>query len=164
MPRRPLLAGSLAGRTLALLLVSVALGAAANLVSPRAIPWQQDWSNYVANKAGETGIRVVTLEETLQIVNEGPQHFIFDARRLEDYDQGQIPGAMPWPYLELEEYYPQYQGLLLVGDPVLVYCSGEECDESLLLAEFLLEQGHTNVVLFTGGYRAWEKATQDVNP
>jgi len=46
--------------------------------------------------------------------------------------------------------------LLTPDTPILTYCSGEECDESFQVSEFLREQGFTNVVLFAGGYTAWE--------
>jgi len=143
-------------RILILLAVSLTLGVVANLASPRRIPWAQDWSNYVQQAASGTGMKVVDLETTRSIAASG-SHILLDARPLRDYDRGHIPGALPVPFQEVETAFAQVQMLLSPAQPILVYCSGEECDESLLLGKFLIEQGFTNIVLFAGGYGEWSK-------
>ncbi len=128
-----------------------------NTVSPRRLAWVKDWSDHVARQAEEEGLRPVDLGEARAIVSEGT-HIIFDARPLADYDAGHIPTAMSLPFMEMHEQFSQYQMLLTPEQPVMVYCSGKECDESLELGKFLFEQGLTNIFIFVGGYDAWEAA------
>ena len=157
MPRRLYLTGTLAGRVLAVLLVSTACAVLANTFGPARIAWVKDWSSHVETKAREMGIAVVGLEDMRGITREGTS-LVFDARPQEDYDAGHIPTAMMLPFMEVDAYFEQYQMLLTPEQPIVVYCSGKECDESLLLAEFFKEQGLTNVLLFAGGYGEWEQA------
>ena len=141
-------------RIATLLLAAGLLGAAANLVSPRRIPWQGDWAHHVETAASKAGMPLVTLAETRAIIEQGT-HILFDARSLASYSAGHLPGAMSLPADAMEQQFPQFTGVLDADSPILVYCSGVECDESLRLGTFLREQGFTNVVLFVGGYAAW---------
>ena len=52
--------------------------------------------------------------------------------------------------------------LLTPEQPILTYCSGLECDESFELSLSLIEQGFTNIVLFAGGFNAWDGAGHKV--
>ena len=58
----------------------------------------------------------------------------------------------------MEDAFENVKVLLTREQPLITYCSGLECDDSFMLALFLREQGFTNVVLFAGGFEAWEKA------
>ena len=140
-----------------LLLAAAALGLVAQLVSPTRIPWREDWSRYVESKALKAGLMLASLEDVQRILRDNT-HLVLDARPLVDYDRGHLPGAMSLPQTQLDTYYPQILPLLSPAQPLLVYCSGEECDESLLLSVYLREQGYTNVALFVGGYQAWQAA------
>ena len=156
MPRRPYLSGSLPGRLLILLLVSAVCAVLANTFSPTRIPWVKDWSAHVENKATSLGVPLVGLEDVRRITQEG-LYIVFDARPQADYYEGHIPTAMSLPFMEVDTFFDEYQMLLTPEQPILVYCSGKECDESLLLAEYFREQGLTNVFLFAGGYSEWEQ-------
>jgi len=151
MPQR------LAGRLGIILLVSLVAGTAANLVSPARIKWVHDWSTYVADEAVEKGIRVVNIDQVRTIVDAG-SHFIFDARPASDYEAGNIPGAFSLPVENIDVHFEEYAPVLTPDQPILVYCSGKECDESLLLGTRFIEYGFTNVVLFVGGYSEWSQA------
>ena len=145
-------------RAALILAVALALGTAANLLSPRRIPWTQDWSNYVADRAREEGIPVIDLAR-MQTLAAGGRAMIFDARSAADYADGHIPGSLSLPYAEAEDAFSDLRMLLTRGDTIVVYCSGRECDESLLLGTFLQRQGFTNVLLYAGGYTQWAAAT-----
>lgn len=41
---------------------------------------------------------------------------------------------------------------------IVTYCGGPECPMSQMLADNLAKLGYTNVIRFTGGLMAWEKA------
>lgn len=142
---------------LVLMLVSILCGAFANTFGPKRIPWQQAWSGQVGSQAEALGIRTATVDDAKRILDEGI-HFIFDARPPVDFETGHIPGAMLLYSEEFDTYFPDYAMMLTPEQPVMVYCSGYACDESLLVSEMLFEQGFTNLVLFAGGMAEWNEA------
>lgn len=117
----------------------------------------QDWSNYVQKQAGELGVAVVTLEDARRIV-ETQSHIILDARSPADYMAGRLPGAFSLPHAQMSTYLPPIQSLLSPSQPIMAYCSGKECDESLLLVKDLIQMGFTNTSLFAGGMIEWTAA------
>jgi len=141
--------------------LALGLGTLANLAGPKRIPWVEAWSNRVETKAEEAGIRLASLEEVAEAIETGSM-IILDARRLADYDAGHIPTAMCLPELEFETFFPEIQPMLMPDFPILVYCSGKECDESLNLCVLLQEQGFENLVLFAGGMKEWEAAGKPI--
>ena len=146
-------------RTFILLVLAAALGAVANLVSPNRIPWIGDWTDVAAKAAEESGIRQVSLEEAKHIVDTS-MHFIFDARKPVDFEAGHIPGAMSLPSDDelMTDAFMGYMAMLIPEQPIMTYCSGAECDESVKISNFLIDSGYTNVVLFMGGMGEWEDA------
>ncbi|HMP91220.1 MAG TPA: rhodanese-like domain-containing protein [Kiritimatiellia bacterium] len=121
------------------------------------IPWTYAWSNHVVSAAQEKGIHTVTLAEADEI-SRTFSHVILDARREADYYAGHIPGAMPLPISDLDQHLMEIIPLLSPEQPILVYCSGQDCDESLKLGEVLISHGFTNVHLFAGGMAEWKQA------
>jgi rhodanese-related sulfurtransferase len=101
----------------------------------------------------------VTLEEFRASV-EGKSALILDARPSVFFEQGHVPGALS---LAREDFARDYGHLSPVlkaaGDkPIIVYCSGDECHDSRLVANALLTLGFPNVSIFTGGWDAWSAA------
>jgi len=137
--------------------VAIALGSVANTFSPRAIPWVTEWDNKIETTAREDGIQVVDLEGMRKVVEAGT-HVLLDARPQVDYEVAHIPGSLSLPSTELNTTFPQVQLLLTAEQPIMVYCSGRSCTESLRLAHFLIEQGYSNVYLFPGGLQQWREA------
>ena len=85
-----------------------------------------------------------------------------DARDESEFACGTIPGSVniPFEYLpddDLEGYFESVLGKDRKDRLLITYCSGEECDLSLHLARNLQDLGYTNVVIFFGGSREWEK-------
>jgi rhodanese-related sulfurtransferase len=144
-----------------ILLVSCLLGATANLVSPHRIAWVEDWTRYIEAKAIKAGITLVNAKQVEDIVKAGT-HVIFDARPEADYRAGHLPGAISMPHQSVEEALAGAQALLTPAQPIVTYCSGEDCDESFLLTEYLNQQGFTNVVLFAGGISQWKETGHPV--
>lgn len=134
------------------------LGTLAQWVSPTRIPWREDWSRYVESKALAAGLTLTHLDDVQRMVRE-QSHLLLDARPVADYDRGHLPGAFSLPQTELDTYYPQILPLLSASQPLVVYCSGKECDESFLLSLYLREQGFTNISLYVGGYLEWQAST-----
>lgn len=133
----------------------MACGVLVNLVRPDPIPWREDWSHRVETKARALGLRVADLAQARAILDEG-MYFIFDARAPGVYEEGHLPGALSLPSESFEESIGQYIDMLIPEQEIMVYCSGLACDESLRVCEAFLAQGYTNLVLFTGGYEAWQ--------
>ncbi len=144
-----------------LVLASVLAGLAARSLNPQPLPWRQNWSNLVEEKATQAGVRLVTLAETRAAI-AAQQHLLLDARPNREYLAGHLPSALSLPVLELDTFLPQVLPLLTPAQPLLVYCSGTSCDESLQLAKVLHGQGFTNVVLFNGGMVEWQQAGEAV--
>jgi rhodanese-related sulfurtransferase len=138
-----------------ILIVASICGAAANLVSPRRIPWTEDWSHYIEARAMKERITLVTPKQVERILDTGT-HVFLDARPPADYVTGHLPSAVSLPFQSVDDDMARVQALLTPAQPIVTYCSGEDCDESFLLTLYLRRQGFTNVVLFAGGYAAWK--------
>jgi rhodanese-related sulfurtransferase len=83
-----------------------------------------------------------------------------DARRTSVYAEGHIAGARSFPIWEatvddgikklFEEGYD-------VNAPLVVYCSGGDCEDSHMLAQRLHGYGFNNALVYTGGFPDWQK-------
>lgn len=138
------------------MLIAAFVGIAVNISRPDRIAWVERWDRYIETQAYEYGVALAGLNVVSNAVRD-VTHIIFDARPVEDYDLGHIPGAMSWPYDELEAHASLYMSVLSASQPVLTYCSGVECDDALLLSRYLMEQGITNIALFADGWTGWQK-------
>ncbi|MFZ9964269.1 MAG: rhodanese-like domain-containing protein [Terrimicrobiaceae bacterium] len=142
----------------ALVVVSaLALGTAAQVVGPRRIPWVEDHSRRVEWKAAQIGMEIVDVEGAKEIVEKG-EFLVCDARKMEEFDAGHLPGAVSFPFASHEEAYNELAALFSEVQPVMVYCSGRDCDDALLLGKFLRAQGTKRVVLFLDGISGWREA------
>jgi rhodanese-related sulfurtransferase len=86
-----------------------------------------------------------------------------DARRTSVYEQGHIPGARPYSVWEAdidekvnklfaERSDPKDQNL-----PIVVYCSGGDCEDSHMLAQKLWGIQFNNVYVYKDGFPDWQK-------
>ncbi|MEA2069072.1 MAG: rhodanese-like domain-containing protein [Verrucomicrobiota bacterium] len=139
-----------------LLLVSGVVAVVANTVHPKRIPWVQDWSRHVEAKAAKHKIKVVPLFVALKKFQSLEVVFI-DARPVEEFAQGHIPGAASIPFQSLEEHFPALGNLVDSGRELVVYCGNRDCDDSLMLAIELQAMGCDNLVLYVDGFELWEK-------
>jgi len=158
---------------LILLLAGLLLGVANNLISPGGIPWVQTymdltkitdadsvWIPYSWEPSTDTVFKLMNTEKAYMAYLQGQALFV-DARIPEDYQQGHIAGAIN---IDIEGdddiFYPQYEGLKDLADyhaPIITYCSGTECDASLMLARFLYDEGFTDISIYFGGWDFWIK-------
>jgi rhodanese-related sulfurtransferase len=119
------------------------------------------WGDHVEQTAREKGMATASLEEA-KIIVDTFSHIVLDARKTADFEAGHLPGAMSLPLLEFDAAFSGIAPLLTPDQPVMVYCSGKECDESIKLGEILFEAGYTNITLFAGGIIAWQEAGFEV--
>ena len=83
-----------------------------------------------------------------------------DARRTNVYEQGHIAGARPFSVWE-SDVDDKVKGFFGEGrdqsQPVVVYCSGGDCEDSHTLAQKLYFVGFDNVLVYKDGFPDWQK-------
>lgn len=79
-----------------------------------------------------------------------------DARHDEDFEKGHVQGAIR---IAADEFAARAQELMpFHPGPVVIYCSGGQCDASHNLAKLLVEAKFTQVHVMTDGYPGWQAA------
>jgi rhodanese-related sulfurtransferase len=85
---------------------------------------------------------------------------ILDARRTKDYEQGHIAGARSISVWE-SDVNTKVTALVNEGRdgaiPVVLYCSGGDCEDSHMLAQKLFGAGFNNLLVYQGGWPDWQK-------
>ena len=83
-----------------------------------------------------------------------------DARRTSVYRQGHISGARPFSVWEAD-VDDKVKAFFAEGRdqaaPIVIYCSGGDCEDSHNLAEKLYRVGFDNVLVYKDGFPDWEK-------
>lgn len=83
-----------------------------------------------------------------------------DARRSSVYGEGHIAGSRSFPVWESDidaRVKALYEEGLDQQAPVVVYCSGGNCEDSHMLSEKLYMVGFDNVLIYKDGFPDWEK-------
>ena len=96
-------------------------------------------------------------DEVLAVTKGEQAALLIDARAPAFYRLGHIPGALNLSRKSFEEDYARLQRELKPGLRLIVYCSGRECEDSHAVAAALLERGHPNVAVYTGGWEEWSE-------
>ena len=82
-----------------------------------------------------------------------------DARRTKDYAQGHVAGARSFPVWESEVVRERVEALVGEGrdvrQPVVLYCSGGDCEDSHMLAQTLFGAGFENLLVYRDGFPDW---------
>lgn len=158
---------------LVLLVISTILGLGANLVSPNKIPYIGHYRELssgdgpIVPPSAEAGDPPYIAIDVAEMEFGWGRAMFVDAREPEEFNCSTIPGSinLPFDYLP-EENLEQYIDSVLNNPgkdkPIIVFCSGEECDLSLHLARNMQAFGYTNVSIFFGGAREWEKFGLDM--
>jgi len=123
----------------------------------------------VNQNKNETGIKseteivyepkAITISQAYSLYNANGK--FIDAREAFDYEEGHITGAINIPYYEFEEYKNKLENLSK-DEPVVTYCSGTDCDLSILLGNQLSSMGYKKVFIFFGGWPEWIDANYPV--
>jgi rhodanese-related sulfurtransferase len=108
------------------------------------------------------GIPTVSLPQVHELFQQKEALFI-DARPTEEYAELHISGAINLPPDQLEKEGPQRLAGTPKGERIVVYCSQASCEASLKAAQKLRSMGYTQVVVFLGGFRAWDEAGYPVS-
>ena len=80
-----------------------------------------------------------------------------DARPLDFYKMGHIPGALPLPLEDFKTAFTQLEPTLRQRFDIVVYCAGYGCDASHEVVRMLRERGVAAVIL-AEGWPAWTDA------
>lgn len=153
---------------LILLVLSAVCGLGLNLISPRSIDFigaYRDLSSGdgpVVPPAAEAGDPPFIDINVAQMEHGTGRPLFIDCRDSEEFMCGTIPGSIniPFEYLpdDLDAYYDSVFNDLSKDSPMILFCSGEECDLSLHLGRNLQDYNFTNISIFFGGSREWEKS------
>ena len=112
------------------------------------------------DSAIEPRILAITLDQALELYQKGT--IFVDARAPEYYQEGHIRGAFNFPFfLELVFKLDSLQGK---NAPLVLYCSGDECGSSEDLAYELQDEGVSNLLVFRGGWTAWDSNGHPTKP
>ncbi len=154
VPARPAASGPAAGTQAAL--ASSPSTSSTSVAVPASVP-----ATYAAHPDRPwvhiTGQEAVALYE---------RHIPFlDARRTAVYAEGHVPGARSFPIWEtrvqeeikklVDEGYDQ-------NAPLVIYCSGGDCEDSHMLSEKLYMFGFSNCLVYQDGFPDWEKRRQPI--
>lgn len=84
-----------------------------------------------------------------------------DARRTRDYVEGHVTGARSFPVWEAEVVKERVEALVGEGRvpnlPVVLYCSGGDCEDSHMLAQTLFGAGFENLLVYRDGFPDWAR-------
>jgi len=84
-----------------------------------------------------------------------------DARRTSVYEQGHIAGARPFSVWEsdvddkVRKLFDERGEPAQQAQPIVVYCSGGDCEDSHMLAQKLWGIQFNNVYVYKDGYPDW---------
>lgn len=106
-------------------------------------------------------VPVIEIQQARELFESGEGIFL-DARYGEDYELGHVPGSLSVPYDQVDQNLPLLLDQLPQGPPLVVYCTGPDCDFSLIVANRLLEAGVENLMCFEGGLEAWQESNLPV--
>lgn len=115
--------------------------------------------------SGDPAIREIDSQEALAAFEAG--HPFLDARRSADFENGHIKGAHSLPVWEsdLESHIIQFEASVNPepGAALILYCNGQSCDDSHLLAAKLRLRGYRNLLIYRDGYPDWVAQKRAVN-
>jgi rhodanese-related sulfurtransferase len=101
----------------------------------------------------------VKLANVKKFFDAGPAAaVIVDAREAVEYEAGHIAGARCLPFDDAAAKPELLEPFKHLGRPIILYCSGGDCELSKDLAKSMLAEGIRKVLVFTDGYPAWQAA------
>lgn len=99
----------------------------------------------------------VKLANVKKFFDAGAAVFV-DARETSEYVEGHIAGAWSVPFDDVVVKPALIEPFKQAGKPLILYCSGGDCELSKDLARNMLAEGIRKVLVFTDGYPAWKAA------
>ena len=151
------------GQIIVIAITSTVLSLTLNAVRPDGIPLlakELAVAEVIEYDIAEPRLFAITLDQALELYQKGT--VFVDAREPEYYQEGHIKGAWNIPFfLELVFKVDSLQGK---DAPMVIYCSGDECGSSEDLAYELQAEGFSNLLVFKGGWTAWNTSGHPIEP
>jgi len=151
------------GQIIVIAITSTVLSLTLNAVRPDGIPLlakELAVAEVIEYDTAEPRLFAITLDQALELYQKGT--VFVDAREPEYYQEGHIKGAWNIPFfLELVFKLDSLQGK---DAPMVIYCSGDECGSSEDLAYELQAEGFSNLLVFKGGWTAWNSSGHPIEP
>jgi len=151
------------GQIIVIAITSTVLSLTLNAVRPDGIPLlakELAVAEVIEYDTAEPRLFAITLDQALELYQKGT--IFVDARDPEYYQEGHIKGAWNIPFfLELVFKLDSLQGK---DAPMVIYCSGDECGSSEDLAYELQAEGFSNLLVFKGGWTAWNTSGHPIEP
>ena len=87
------------------------------------------------------------------------RYLFVDARNDEHFAVGHIPDAVQIDHYYKDDYLPAVLPLITNIERVILYCEGNECEDSILVAQDLIDAGvpADKLFVFKGGWEAWQE-------
>lgn len=111
----------------------------------------------------------ITNDDARQLFDDGA--VFLDARRTSVYNEGHIQGARNMAVWEADvdnKVFALFDELTDQQQPIVVYCTGGNCEDSHMLAQKLWGIGYENVLVYTDGFPGWQSingpVTRGPNP
>lgn len=105
---------------------------------------------------------MVTIEQIRAMQAAEPVQFV-DARNASEFAKGHLPAAVLLSPDMFAAGLPEAAMTLDRGFPVVVYCTGGQCDSSKLVAIRLQQIGFTRLYIYEGGFDAWKAAGRPID-
>ena len=154
-------------QTLLILLISIILGFANQIVNPNRVkisfqrpnaPVSDDSTFTSAETPNVDGPIVLSKEQLLNLI-QNQNVIIIDSRSVDDYSISHIPMAINIPFEQLSEFIDQVDAL--PKDKWLVpYCDGPPCEKSSELASILFDMGFERVATYYAGLDDWKTSEE----
>jgi rhodanese-related sulfurtransferase len=135
-----------------ILCLSVVIGVCANL--PLIKQYRKgDFNQSFLSPEDFPSIQFIGIFEAEDLFAGGDVIFL-DSRAEEKYLKGHILGAINIPF-EGGEHVVEEQLPFSLDTTLVVYCDGNECQSSVLLAKLLAEYEYADIRIFFGGWTEW---------
>lgn len=103
---------------------------------------------------------MVELEEIDELLAAGA--LLVDARNIDDFNAGHLPGAISQPFGGIETDISEFKKQVAQQRTLILYCSGFGCPDSFDLGARLLAEGYQQVLVYEGGFPEWRDAGRSV--
>lgn len=84
--------------------------------------------------------------------------YFLDARDAATFAGGHIRGARSLPLGDIETRLPEFRTQVPQTMPLVIYCNGYGCHDSMELGKRLIRTGYGEVYVYEGGYPEWLEA------
>ncbi len=134
-----------------ILLLSILLGTVSNLPSIKSF-FAGDFDQSFVSLDEYPGLVYISGEEAEELFFSGEAVFV-DSRPFEDYEKGHILNALSIPFDEVDRVLNQRE--INPQDILVIYCDGQGCRSSEILAMRLHREGFSRIKVFFGGWEEW---------